>query len=132
MNYFDYGIWKLIVHFQVILWREDSPGRWSKLYEYNNHDSSVNSVCWAPHEFGLILACGSSDGAVSILSYVDASNSWEAEKIPNAHTIGCNAVRTIGTVLAAFDSRLQFVPLGELGSLDHVRVRRAPFRLRRL
>jgi len=77
---------------KVILWREDSPSRWSKLYEYSNHDSSVNSVCWAPHEFGLVLVCGSSDGAVSVLSYVDASNSWEAEKIPNAHTIGCNAV----------------------------------------
>ena len=49
-------------------------------------------MCWAPHEFGLVLVCGSSDGAVSVLSYVDASNSWEAEKIPNAHTIGCNAV----------------------------------------
>ena len=81
-----------LAHLQVILWREDSPSRWSKLYEYSNHDSSVNSVCWAPHEFGLVLVCGSSDGAVSVLSYVDASQSWEAEKIPNAHTIGCNAV----------------------------------------
>ena len=49
-------------------------------------------MCWAPHEFGLVLVCGSSDGAVSVLSYVDASNSWESDKIPNAHTIGCNAV----------------------------------------
>ena len=28
----------------------------------------VNSVCWAPEAFGLMLACGSSDGAVSIIS----------------------------------------------------------------
>lgn len=28
----------------------------------------VNSVSWAPHEFGLMLACGSSDGTISILS----------------------------------------------------------------
>jgi len=77
---------------KVILWREDSPGRWSRLYEYANHDSSVNSVCWAPHEWGLILACGSSDGAISILTYTDSANAWESEKIANAHTIGCNAV----------------------------------------
>ena len=28
---------------------------------------SVNSVCFAPHELGLILACGSSDGSISVL-----------------------------------------------------------------
>ncbi len=56
------------------------------------HESSVNSVCFAPPELGLLLAAGSSDGSVSILAYSDASQNWEAEKIPNAHTIGCNAV----------------------------------------
>ena len=29
---------------------------------------SVNSVCWAHHDFGLMLACGSSDGSISVLS----------------------------------------------------------------
>ena len=29
---------------------------------------SVNSVQWAPYQFGLMLACGSSDGAISIIS----------------------------------------------------------------
>ena len=28
---------------------------------------SVNSVCWAPHEFGLVLGCASADGTVTIL-----------------------------------------------------------------
>lgn len=28
----------------------------------------VNSVAWAPHEFGLMLACGSSDCTISIIS----------------------------------------------------------------
>ena len=27
----------------------------------------MNSVCFAPHELGLILACGSSDGSISVL-----------------------------------------------------------------
>ena len=30
---------------------------------------SVNSVSWAPHEYGLVLAAGSSDGKVSILTW---------------------------------------------------------------
>jgi len=37
---------------KVILWREDRPSVWSKMYEVTNHDSSVNSVCWAPQEHG--------------------------------------------------------------------------------
>ena len=53
---------------------------------------SVNSVHWAPYEHGLILACGSSDGSISILKYVSETNSWDTDKIPTAHHIGCNAV----------------------------------------
>ncbi|KAG8235001.1 hypothetical protein J437_LFUL013881 [Ladona fulva] len=54
-------------------------------------DPSVNSIRWAPHEFGLILACGSSDGAISLLTHSGGVN-WDVKKIVNAHTIGCNAV----------------------------------------
>nr|CAG4651892.1 EOG090X07N7 [Triops cancriformis] len=75
---------------KVIIWRE-SNGQWIKSHEYANHDSSVNSLCWAPHDFGLILACGSSDGSISVLTGT-TTGTWEARKIPNAHTIGCNAV----------------------------------------
>lgn len=75
---------------KVIIWRGDN-GNWFKYYEYNNHDSSVNSIAWAPKEFGLILACGSSDGTISFLTYMSDTNSWESRKIA-AHTIGCNAV----------------------------------------
>lgn len=76
---------------KVIIWK-DQGNEWIKYYEYNNHDSSVNSVQWAPVDFGLILACGSSDGSISILTYQTEIGTWEAKKIPNAHTIGCNAV----------------------------------------
>jgi len=76
---------------KVIIWKE-TQGKWSKYYEYANHDSSVNSVQFAPAEFGLVLACGSSDGSISIITYQNELNTWEAKKIQNAHTIGCNAV----------------------------------------
>jgi protein transport protein SEC13 len=70
---------------KVIIWKETN-GQWHKYHEYLNHDSSVNSVCWAPHDFGLILACGSSDGSISILSATTGSG-WEVKKINNAHTV---------------------------------------------
>ncbi|XP_046860643.1 protein SEC13 homolog isoform X2 [Xenia sp. Carnegie-2017] len=62
-----------------------------KLQEFINHDSSVNSLCWAPEAYGLMLACGSSDGSVSIISS-EGDGHWQVKKINNAHTIGCNAV----------------------------------------
>lgn len=52
--------------------------------------STVNSVCWAPHDYGLILACGSSDGAISLLSYT-GEGQWEVKKINNAHTVSPGA-----------------------------------------
>lgn len=76
---------------KVIVWRE-TAGEWTKWYEYSNHDSSVNSVAWAPAEHGLVLACGSSDGSVSVLSCSVEYGKWDAKKILNAHTIGCNSV----------------------------------------
>lgn len=76
---------------KVIIWREvQNAGEWEKYYEYSGHDSSVNAIDWAPKEFGLQLVCGSSDGAVSILTHTDKG--WISTKIPNAHTIGVNAV----------------------------------------
>ena len=55
------------------------------------HEASVNAVAWAPHEHGLALACASSDGSVSVLTH-RPDGSWEAAKIPNAHSIGCTGV----------------------------------------
>ncbi|CAK9822470.1 Protein SEC13 homolog [Anthophora retusa] len=84
---------------KVIIWKE--LGEWTKIYEYAGHDSSVNSVAWAPHEFGLILACGSSDGSVSILT--SNGDTWDTQKITNAHTIGCNAVSWCPAIEPSFD-----------------------------
>lgn len=66
-------------------------GNWEKMKEYKGHGSSVNSVQWAPREFGLMLACASSDQSISILKHT-ADNDWEPRKIPRAHGVGVNAV----------------------------------------
>ena len=87
---------------RVIVWKEQAPSsadgtafgqqqnmapRWEKIYEYKEHQSSVNSVCWAPYDLGLILAAGSSDGTISIHTYQQADKTWEVKRIQNAHTV---------------------------------------------
>jgi len=58
--------------------------------EHILHTASVNSVSWAPHELGAILACASSDGKLSVLTFKN-DGQWGAD-IFNGHAIGCNAV----------------------------------------
>uniref|UniRef100_A0A8C9CLD4 Protein SEC13 homolog n=1 Tax=Phocoena sinus TaxID=42100 RepID=A0A8C9CLD4_PHOSS len=71
--------------------RKEENGTWEKTHGLTGHDSSVNSVCWAPHDYGPILACASSDGAISLLTYTRLGR-WEVKKTNSAHAIGCNAV----------------------------------------
>lgn len=71
--------------------KASTTSAWIKVKEHRGHESSVNSIAWAPVEYGLSLACGSSDGHVSILSYVVEEGSWRVANW-NAHQIGCNAV----------------------------------------
>lgn len=75
---------------KVIVWKETKAGHWENVYEYNKHDSSVNTIGWAPKEFGILLVCGSSDGAISVIKCIDGN--WSGERIPDAHTTGVNAV----------------------------------------
>jgi len=53
----------------VFITKEKSKNLWESVFEYKEHKHSVNSVAFAPHEYGLILLCGSSDGYVSIHEY---------------------------------------------------------------
>ncbi|TPP61740.1 Protein transport protein SEC13 [Fasciola gigantica] len=86
---------------KVIIWRE-LGGQWDELYEFTEHTSSVNCVAWAPHPFGLILACASSDGTISILSSTGSDSSWHAVRIQNAHTIGVNSISWAPAINADF------------------------------
>ncbi|KAF9649342.1 WD40 repeat-like protein [Thelephora ganbajun] len=83
---------------KVIIWKEQQQGPtlnslsggWTKIKEHTLHTASVNSVSWAPHELGAILACASSDGKISVLTFKN-DGQWGAD-IFNGHAIGCNAV----------------------------------------
>ena len=58
-------LWRYVL---VIIHSENADGSWSIVYVYAEHRTSVNTVQFAPAEFGLVLACGSTDGDVSILT----------------------------------------------------------------
>lgn len=77
---------------KVIVWKEENPGsgQWARIYTHSSHEQSVNSISFGPHEYGLQLVCGSSDGSISILSS-NGDGIWEHEKWL-AHNGGCNAV----------------------------------------
>jgi len=75
----------------VLIHRESRPGEWILVKAFVGlHDSSVNSVSFAPHEHGLVAAAGSSDGRVSVLSH-EADDSWTVEYLKDT-PLGVNAV----------------------------------------
>ena len=61
------------------------------MYAYEGHGASVQGVAWAPHEYGLQLACASADGTVSVLTHNEADNSWHVARLADS-PVGCLAV----------------------------------------
>jgi protein transport protein SEC13 len=75
---------------RVFVWREGQGAGtgWQRVKEHSLHNasgarcsdmaptrserSSVNSIAWAPHELGATLACASSDGKISMVSFKGA------------------------------------------------------------
>jgi protein transport protein SEC13 len=53
----------------VVIQKELSTGNWSKVFEQKFAEVSVNSIAWAPHELGLVLAAVTSDGKIAIIEY---------------------------------------------------------------
>lgn len=70
-----------------------SGASWTTLYAARQlHESSVNSVAFAPHEFGLWIASASSDGRVSFLKH-EPNGSWDVSYLPElACPMGVNSV----------------------------------------
>jgi protein transport protein SEC13 len=77
---------------RVLIWKEIQDGQWQIVFDTEaTHESSVNSIAWAPNECGLALASGSSDGSVSVIYYKETVG-WTVKKRDGAHNMGCNAV----------------------------------------
>jgi protein transport protein SEC13 len=81
---------------KVIIWKEDQNA-WTRIKDHTIHTSSVNAVQFAPHEYGLMLLCCSSDGKISVLSmggmFLDLQDSgdWDSNVFAG-HNIGANSV----------------------------------------
>jgi len=75
----------------VLVHRETRPRDWTLLHAARHlHESSVNSVAFCPHEYGLRVAAASSDGRVSILTH-QPDNSWSTDYITD-NPLGVNSV----------------------------------------
>ncbi|KAL4182749.1 hypothetical protein AMTRI_Chr11g151820 [Amborella trichopoda] len=87
---------------KVVIWKEGTKegtsNGWLQFYVFSDHKASVNSIAWAPHELGLCLACGSSDGTISVLS-AGPDGSWEATRIDQAHPVGVTSVSWAPAIL---------------------------------
>merc|ERR1719495_794695 len=78
---------------KIIVWRDKGKNNWEAWYmDQDYHKSSVNSVQFAPPEYGLMLLAGSSDEHVSIHSYNESSRSFARTQKIRAHPGGVNAV----------------------------------------
>lgn len=71
--------------------RETRPRDWTCIYHARGlHQSSVNSVAFGPHEYGLVLAAASADGRVSILQH-QPNQTWTVDYLQDC-PMGVNAV----------------------------------------
>ena len=73
---------------RVIVWRESGTqgNEWSQYQVFVDHNASVNSISWAPHELGLCLASSSSDGSITIYTGRE-DGQWDKTKIDQAHQV---------------------------------------------
>jgi len=76
---------------KVIIWKEVQQGNWQIAHMDTSHTASVNDVEFCPWEHGLRLACASSDGTVSVLTYVAQEGQWRRASFP-ANAGGSQAV----------------------------------------
>uniref|UniRef100_A0A7N2MVL2 Sec13-like protein n=1 Tax=Quercus lobata TaxID=97700 RepID=A0A7N2MVL2_QUELO len=70
---------------------EGNPNEWTQAHVFNDHKSSVNSVAWTPHELGLCLACGSSDGNISVFT-ARLDGGWDTSRINQAYPVDVTSV----------------------------------------
>mmetsp|Transcript_14682 Transcript_14682/g.31735 ORF Transcript_14682/g.31735 Transcript_14682/m.31735 type:complete len:374 (-) Transcript_14682:78-1199(-) len=75
---------------KVIIWKEVN-GQWTKAYVDSSHTASVNEIEFCPFEHGLRLACASSDGMVSVLTYEPQQALWR-RSVFQAHQCGAQSV----------------------------------------
>lgn len=104
----------------AMIHRESQPRNWTKIHHYQSSasaSSSINSVQFSPHEFGLNLACASSSGTVAVLTH-QADDSWSTATFTD-NGLGTNSLSwapytnegtepTLRLVTGGCDNRIRF------------------------
>ncbi|EPT30292.1 WD domain, G-beta repeat-containing protein [Toxoplasma gondii ME49] len=128
---------------RIIVWRQSAAAvpqgpqtrfaptqsLFTPVYTNEDHTASVNSIAFCPHEFGLHLAAGSSDGSVSVLSLsgdpgapgAQAQLFW-SRKAFAAHFNGVNSVAWAPFMPAASQAGAPALMLATGGCDSQVRI----------
>jgi len=75
---------------KVIIWKEVG-NQWQRAFVDSSHSASVNDVEFCPWEHGCRVACASSDGTVSVLTYIPTEARWN-RSVFQAHSCGAQSV----------------------------------------
>lgn len=66
------------------VWKEVQQGKWQCLYRHQA-TSAVQSVCFAPSEYGILITCGCQDGSLNLLEYSASKQEWLEPVVLQAH-----------------------------------------------
>jgi len=75
----------------IIYKKNETTEEWEHTYK-QKFAKSLNSVCFAPPEFGLRLAVASQGEDIIILTHDKEKDTWEKKVIDGAHSMGVKAV----------------------------------------
>ncbi|KAG9398662.1 GTPase-activating protein S13 [Aphanomyces cochlioides] len=67
-----------------------APEAWGLLSVHQTRSSSINSIEFAPHEYGLVIAAASADGVVSVVTMTQAG--WVTTSTIQDNDVGCLGV----------------------------------------
>ncbi|CAK4518618.1 unnamed protein product [Aphanomyces euteiches] len=67
-----------------------APEAWGLLSVHQTRSSSINSIEYAPHEYGLVIAAASADGVVSVVTMTQAG--WVTTSTIQDNDVGCLGV----------------------------------------
>lgn len=74
---------------RVVVWQQQGKGPgFAPVYSNEDHGASVNSLAFAPESAGLVLAAGSSDGCISVLTHMEGTGQEWARQAFSAHFNG--------------------------------------------
>ncbi|XP_026192526.1 protein transport protein SEC13, partial [Cyclospora cayetanensis] len=111
---------------RIVVWQQQSGAQaFVPVYSNDEHGASVNALAFAPEAAGLILAAGSSDGCISVLTHQEGDLQQWSRQVFSAHFNGVLAVAwaPIGAPGASGgNSRMESLLMASGGGDNNVRL----------